>query len=84
METCTSYLGDNKAVSDWAQKNKLVRADEEFSKAALKGESGEVWGASDSIGQFLIVLTGELQCSTWARTANVQLANENFVTYQVP
>ncbi len=80
MDTCVPNLGDNKAVSEWSQKNKLVRADAEFSKAALKGETGEVWGASNSIGQFLIVLTGKWHCSTWARTANVQLVNENFIT----
>jgi hypothetical protein len=48
MDSCSTYLGDNKAVSEWAKKNNLVLADEQFSKVALRGEPGEVWGGIKS------------------------------------
>jgi hypothetical protein len=81
MDTCAAHLGDNKALSAWIQKNKYERADEQFSKAALEGKSGEVWGPINSIGQFLVVLTGDTQCAAWARTANSALVNQHFETY---
>jgi hypothetical protein len=80
MDTCAAHLGDNKTLSAWIQKNKYEKADEQFSKAALQGKSGEVWGPINSIGQFLVVLTGDTQCAAWARTANTSLVNQHFET----
>lgn len=80
MDSCVANLGNNKAASTWVQKKNYVRADEQFSKAVLQGKSGEVWGAPNSIGQFLVVLAGDTHCAAWARTANSALVNQHFET----
>ncbi len=78
LKTCAAHLGQNRTVSEWVQKNRYVRANEQFSKAALRGQSGEVWGVPNNIGQFLVVLTGENHCAAWARTANAAVVNQHF------
>jgi hypothetical protein len=78
MDTCARHPGKNSEISNYAKENKFVRANAEFSKAALKGKEGEVWGIPNAIGQFLIVLTGENHCAAWARTADAKTVNEGF------
>jgi hypothetical protein len=78
MNTCAKFPGNNAQISNFAKENKYVRADENFSKAALRGQGGEVWGVPNTIGQFLVVLTGETHCSAWARTADAKTVNDGF------
>lgn len=78
MDSCLASLANNKEVSNWAKSNKLQPANDQFSKAVLQGQTGEVWGASNSIGQFLVVLSPPNQCSVWAKRANVAAVNNNF------
>lgn len=78
LDTCVKYMGRNAEVTRFAIDNHFVRADEKFSKAALQGKAGEVWGVPNPVGQFLIVLTGESQCAAWARTADVKTVNTGF------
>lgn len=78
INTCAKFPGNNQKVSDFAKENKYVRASEEFSKSALRGQAGEVWGVPNTIGQFLVVLTGDRHCSAWARTADAKTVNDGF------
>ncbi|GGI16278.1 NMCC_0638 family (lipo)protein [Oxalicibacterium faecigallinarum] len=78
MDTCVKHLGNTDKISRYVKENKYVRADEQFSKAALRGQKGEVWGVPNSIGQFIVVLSGENHCSAWARTADAKTVNTGF------
>lgn len=78
INTCARFPGNNSQISTFVKENQYVRANEQFSKAALRGEAGEVWGVPNTIGQFLVVLSGQYNCSVWARTADVRTVNEGF------
>ncbi|WP_047394584.1 hypothetical protein [Chitinibacter sp. ZOR0017] len=69
--TCIEHAGNHDKIKSWAA-GKLQIANPEFSKQVLKERTGVVYGASNRIGEYLLVLTEPNQCSVWARKADAE------------
>lgn len=78
MDACTANMGDEPKLKAWILQNKLRPTDTAFSQKVLQGQPGEVWSATNQVGDFLVVVGSPFRCSIWARRANARLAVENF------
>lgn len=77
MESCFKLRGNEKALGEWVRAKGYGRTAPDFTKAILQGP-GEVWSASNDLGDFLILLTPGGNCEAWARRADAALAAELF------
>lgn len=78
MDACAANLGDEPKLKAWIRENKLRPTDPSFSQKVLQGQSGEVWSATNQVGDFLVIVGSPYRCAVWARRANARLAVENF------
>lgn len=69
-ESCLAHYGDAKALGAWARGRGFGVTSPEMTRAVLQGDPGEVWSASNDVGDFLILLTPGGNCEVWARRAD--------------
>ena len=81
LDVCATSLGDERKAKEWVTEHQLRPLAPAFAEKVLQGKPGEVWSASNSIGDFLIVTQSPQQCSVWARKANARLSDEQFQKY---
>lgn len=81
LNVCAVNLGDEQMAKEWVTEHQLHPFAPAFAEEVLQGKPGEVWSASNPIGDFLIVIQSPRQCSVWARKANARLSGEQFQKY---
>jgi hypothetical protein len=78
LDSCLTHLGDEKALATWVRSKGYGLTAPDFSRAVLQGDQGEVWTATNEIGDFLILLKPRGNCEVWARRAHAQVATQGF------
>ncbi|GJH08362.1 hypothetical protein CBA19CS11_06010 [Caballeronia novacaledonica] len=81
LEVCANNIGDERKVRAWVADRGLQALAPALAEKVLQGKAGEVWSASNGIGDFLIVAQSPQQCSVWARKANTRISFEQFQKY---
>jgi hypothetical protein len=70
MDFCIQSAGDATKLTALADQYHLRRADSPFSEKVLQEKPGEVWSASNSRGDFVIISEPVNSCFVWARRAD--------------
>jgi len=77
-DACIANGGDETRTKNWVRDHHLRPLDPAYLPKVLHGKTGEVWSASDQVGDFLVVIETPGQCSVWARRANANLSMQHF------
>ncbi|WP_444859528.1 NMCC_0638 family (lipo)protein [Cupriavidus pinatubonensis] len=78
VDACITNGGDEAKTKTWVRDHHLRPFDPAYLPKLLHGKAGEVWSASNQIGDFLVVIETPGQCSVWARRRSVSSANSTY------
>lgn len=78
VDACITNGGDETKTKTWVRDHHLRPFDPAYLPKVLHGKAGEVWSASNQIGDFLVVIETPGQCSVWARRADANLSMQHF------
>ncbi len=79
QEACIKNFAIPARVSAWATSAVLVEIPSPHSGAFLNGRAGTVWGATNALGNFVVVSHLEGMCSVQARRANAEAAKIGYL-----
>lgn len=77
-EVCFGSAGDENGARNWVRSHNLRLVDPASAAKVLNGKPGEVWLATSSVGDFVVILNSPRECSVWARHANSDLSMQQF------
>ncbi|RDK01182.1 NMCC_0638 family (lipo)protein [Paraburkholderia lacunae] len=78
MDLCIPSAGDTAKLRELADRYHLRHTDVSFSQTVLRGKPGEVWSASSSVGEYVVISQPDNSCSVWARRADAATSINQF------
>jgi hypothetical protein len=70
MDLCIPSAGDTAKLRELVDRYHLRHTDFSFSQKVLRGRPGEVWSASSSVCEYVVISQPDNSCSVWARRAD--------------
>ena len=70
MQSCIQFAGDRSGLRDWAKKNDLQELPAKVRDQFLRGSSGTVFDASNTVGKFVLISDEAGGCSAVAEKAD--------------